>query len=509
MKEKKILHYPRLDSVLMVEKAVRKFNGKYGKKQLWLHLPKKMMYQTFSYILDYLLDLGKISVDNGKISLGEEDKDKVYKSEKRSKNMRTYIKDAFKKTGKIELFGWVHDIRDLSKVRFIVLKDISGRIQITGVKGKTSDKIFTLMNKISRESVIKVKGSLKPSKQAPGGKEILPDSIEVIAKAELNLPLDVSDRSKTELPKRLDYRFLDLHRRKIQAIFKIQSTISMSFREYFVNSDFIEFQPPSIISSASEGGTELFPAKYFEKDAYLAQSPQLYKQMVACSMGNVMTITPVWRAEKHNTIRHLNECRQMDIEMAFAGQMEVMKEMEGVVKYIVREVIKKNKPELDLLGLKLKIPKAVYLSYEEAIKKVGVRFGDDFSPEQEKKLCEKYPNNIVFTHSWPASLKPFYIMPKGENPEAKLSEGFDALYKGMEISSGGQRIHVPEVLIKMLKKKGLNPKDFKSYIDSFRFGAPMHAGWSIGLERFTQVLLELDNIREACMFPRDRDRLVP
>jgi aspartyl-tRNA synthetase len=426
---------------------------------------------------------------------------------------RTYIKDALKGKGKVELYGWVHEIRDLSKIRFLILKDISGRIQCVGIKGKTKDKVFELMNKISRESVVKIIGELKNSKQAPGGKEVLIEEIEIISIAEQPLPIDVSDHSKTELPKRLDYRFLDLHRRKIQAIFKISSTVSMAFREYFVNRGFIEFQPPSIISSASEGGTELFPAKYFEKNAYLAQSPQLYKQMVACSMEKAMTITPVWRAEKHNTVRHLNECRQMDIEMSMANVMDIMKEMEGVVKYMVEQVMIKNKEELEILKVNLKIPKAKYMTFKETselMKKHKVHVGkNDLTGEAEKKLNELYPDTIVFVYDWPLSGKPFYIMPKGEDNNAKLSEGFDAIYRGCEISSGGQRIHIPELLEKRLRIKGLNPKDFKSYIDSFRYGAPYHSGWSIGLERFLHVLLSFKNIREGCMFPRDRDRLTP
>lgn len=427
--------------------------------------------------------------------------------------MRTYIKEALKKQGKVEVTGWVHDTRDLGKVRFLILKDITGRIQITSVKGNVSEEVFKLTDSVSNESVISVVGSLKSSKQAPGGKELVPDKIEVIAKAEFPLPIDVSDRSKTELPKRLDYRFLDLHREKIQAIFKISSTVSMAFREHFIKKGFIEFQPPSIISSASEGGTELFPTKYFEKNAYLAQSPQLYKQMVACSMEKVMTITPVWRAEKHNTVRHLNECRQMDIEMGFANAKDIMKQMEEVVRYIVSEVLKKNQKELKILGIKLKIPKAKYITFEEVVnimKKHKVHIGkDDLTPEAERKLNEIYPDTIVFVYDWPLVGKPFYIMPKDEKNEAKLSEGFDAIYGGIEISSGGQRIHIPELLEKRLKAKGLNPKDFKSYIDSFRYGAPFHSGWSIGLERFLQVLLGFKNIREGCMFPRDRDRLTP
>ena len=417
------------------------------------------------------------------------------------------IKDSFK-SKKVEIAGWVYNTRGLGKIKFLLLRDISGIVQVTAVRDKVDKKIFEIMDKISRESVVYVKGSVKDSKQAPGGKEIIPEEVVVLSKAE-ELPIDVSDFSKTELPKRLDYRFLDLHRTRIQAIFKIQSEIANSFREFFYNKNFIEVQLPSVISSSSEGGTDLFPVNYFEKKAYLAQSPQLYKQMLACSIEKVFTIAPVWRAEKHNTVRHLNESRQMDIEMAFAGQREVMRELEEVVKYIVKKVLEKCKSELDLLGVKLKIPKVKYLSYDETVKILKIKYGEDLSPENEKKLDELFPDSIVFVYSWPAEIKPFYIMPEGEKEDAKLSEGFDAIYKGLEISSGGQRIHIPELLEKKLKAKGLNPKNFKSYIDSFRFGAPAHAGWSIGLERLTQLIVKEKNIREAVLFPRDRDRLTP
>ena len=427
---------------------------------------------------------------------------------------RTNMEDVFSEKKKsVEVAGWVHNSRELGKIRFLLLRDAMGLIQITAVKGKVEEKIFDMMNKITRESVIYVSGNVVDSKQAPGGKEIIPDEIIVLNPAE-DLPIDVpfneSDNSKTEMPKRLDYRFLDFHRKKTQAVFKIQNTIANSFREFFYNRDFIEMQPPCIISSSSEGGTDLFEVKYFEQKAYLAQSPQLYKQMLACSMEKTFMITPVWRAEKHNTTRHINEIRQMDIEVAFADQFSAMKMLEEVVQHIVKEVLKNNEKELEVLGIKnLKVPKGVYISYEEAIKKVHGKIGEDFSPEQERKLCEMHKGDIVFTYSWSANLKPFYIMPQGENPKAKLSEGFDALYGGMEISSGGQRIHLPELLTEKIKAKGLNPKNFKSYIDSFRFGAPPHAGWSIGLERLTQIICGLENVKEATMFPRDRDRLTP
>ena len=415
---------------------------------------------------------------------------------------------------KVTVAGWLYDSRDLGKVRFIVLRDISGDIQITALKDKADKKIFDAMSKTPRESVISITGTVKKSDKAPNGREIIPESFEILATAESPLPIDTSDFSKTELPKRLDYRFLDFHRRRTQAIFKIQSTITNSFREHLYKKGFVEMQPPCIISAASEGGTELFPVQYFEKKAFLAQSPQLYKQMLACSMEKTFTITPVWRAEKHNTIRHINEIRQMDIEAAFYNQMSIMKELEEAVQYIVQQVIERNKQELELLEIKLNVPKAKYMHYKEAIdllkkNKIKIEQGDDLSPEAEKKLNEILPDTILFVHSWPTKIKPFYIMPQDEKEDAEYSEGFDALYGGIEICSGGQRIHLPELLTKRIKAKGLNPKNFKEYIDSFRYGAPPHAGWSIGLERLTGILTKQENIREVTMFPRDRDRLTP
>ena len=423
---------------------------------------------------------------------------------------RSYIKEIVEKgkEEKVLVKGWVHDTRELGKIRFLILRDVTGIIQIVGIK-KENEKVFNEMSQ-SRENVLEIEGKTQKSKQAPGGIEIVPERIELLAEAEQPLPIDVSDFSKTELPKRLDYRFLDLHRRRVQAVFKIQGVLSESFREHFFNKNFVEIQPPCIIGAASEGGTELFEVKYFEKKAFLAQSPQLYKQMLACSMEKTFTITPVWRAEKHNTTRHINEIRQMDIEAAFNDQMSIMKQLEEVVQYMIKRVLESCKEELEILNVKsLKVPKGVYLHYEDAIKKVKGKIGEDFTPEQEKILCEMYPGDIVFTHSWPSSIKPFYIMPKDGKKDAKESCGFDALYGGVEISSGGQRIHLPELLIERIKAKGLNPKSFESYIDSFRYGAPPHAGWSIGLERLTQMICGFDNVKEATLFPRDRDRLTP
>ncbi len=410
--------------------------------------------------------------------------------------------------------GWLYDDRDIGKIRFALIRDITGEIQVTGVKGETNELVFNKLGKIPRESVIIVKGKVVSNKKAPGGREIIPESLEVLAEAKQPLPIDTSDFSKTELSKRLDYRFLDFHRKRTQAIFKIQSTITQAFREHFSKKGFIEIQPPCLISAASEGGADLFKVKYFEKEACLAQSPQLYKQMLACSLEKVSMVAPVWRAEKHNTIRHINEIRQMDIEAAFYDMFAIMKQEEELMIQIIKTLLQERADELSLLRVELKIPSSHYISYTETIEllkknKVKIYYGEDLTPDSEKKLEELFPNTLLFVHSWPLSLRAFYIMPKKEDLKAELSEGFDLIYKGLEITSGGQRIHIPELLIARLKAKGLNPKDFTDYIDSFRYGAPYHSGWSIGLERLTMVLTAQENIRETTMFPRDRDRLTP
>ncbi|MFA4960511.1 MAG: aspartate--tRNA(Asn) ligase [Candidatus Pacearchaeota archaeon] len=422
---------------------------------------------------------------------------------------RTMIKDAFTKEGEVLLKGWVHDTRDLKKVRFLILKDTSDRIQVTGVEGKTDKKVFDLLDNLNRESAIEVIGEVKESKQAPGGKEILPKKIEIISQALNPLPIDISDYSITELPKRLDWRFLDLHAKKTQSIFKVQSTILQAYRDFMIKEGAIEAVFPSIIGSSSEGGTDLFKIKYFEKEACLSQSCQLYKQMLACSMEKVFAIFTVWRAEKHNTVRHLNEARQFDYEEAFADDKKVMNVLGRCMQFIVKRILEERSEELRNLGVELKIPSVKYFTFaevKEIMKKKDVKMGShDLSGDAEKKLNELYPDTIIFVHNWPLSGKPFYIMPAGENS----SRGFDAIWKGMEISSGGQRIHIPELLIERLKAKKLNPDQFEAYINSFRYGAPPHAGWGVGLERITMLALGLNNIREAVLFPRDRDRITP
>ena len=426
---------------------------------------------------------------------------------------RVYTKDIPKGDGeKVKLSGWADEIRLLGKINFLVLRDKTGKIQIIAKKGEVEENVLKVMEDLTKESVISVEGKVKLNKEAPGGLEIIPDKLEVLSKADVPLPIDFSGKVNTTMDKRLDWRFLDMRNPRTAAIFKVQSEITRAFREFFLNEGFTEFWPPEIIEAAPEGGAELFKITYFDKEAYLAQSPELYKELATgTNLEKIFTIVPVWRAEKHDTPKHLNEIRQMDIEAAFEDQFSIMKYMESAVKYIVNSVLENCKEEIELLNPELKVPEVKYVGYEEVIEVLNsnglkISFGEDFSPEVEKKLAEIYgKNTLIFIHSWPISLKPFYIMPKDE----KISNGFDADYGGIEISSGGQRVHRPEILAKQLKAKGLDPEQFKFFIDSLKYGIPPHAGWSIGLERLTMILCGLKNIREACMYPRDKNRLTP
>jgi aspartyl-tRNA synthetase len=423
---------------------------------------------------------------------------------------RSYVRD-LKEGQNVLLKGWVYEIRTLAQVRFLLLRDSSGIIQCI-LKGGLARKA----SELNLESVVEVRGRVKKAlvkaELARKDVEVLVEEFKILNKAE-KLPIHVNEKAvSSELPKRLDYRSLDVRKPNIKAIFKIQSSVINAFREFFYKNSFIEIQPPGIIATSTEGGTDLFEVNYFDKKAYLAQSPQLYKQLMAISLERVFSTNTIWRAEKHDTSRHINEIRQMDIEVAFADDLGVMKYLGEVVKYVVKKVLEDCKAELDLLKLNLKVPGVKYLTYSEAIEllkkqRVRIKSGDDFEPEAEKKLCSLFPNKIVFIYEWPIKLKPFYIWPKNE--QKGISGGFDALYGGIEICSGGQRVHIPDLLIKQLKSKKLKPESFKWYIDAFRYGAPIHAGWSIGLERLTQAVCGLDNIREATLFPRDRRRLKP
>ena len=425
---------------------------------------------------------------------------------------RVYVEDAKGMVGEtVTLAGWVTRARDLRKIMFIVLRDSSGDIQVTVKKDGSND--FADLD-LGREDVLKVTGKVVESKVAQAGVEFIPDSIEVMNRAQQPLPFDLFGPVKAELDTRLNYRFMDFRRPRTNAIFRVQNVLLTSFRGFLSDRGYLEFQPPCVIASASEGGADLFRLPYFEKEAFLAQSPQLYKQMCAISFEKVYTITPIWRAEKFNTPTHLNEVRQMDIEQAFADDETVMKVLEEILVYMLIEVKEKCPGELELLGREITVPELPLrrITYTEAVEMLQgageeMAWGDDFSKPQERRLTDLVGDEAFFMKDWPSVQKAFYAMPYPENPE--VVHAFDLLYSGVEISSGTMRVHIPELLRQQIRKKGLNPDNFTHYIESFSYGAPPHAGWSIGLERLTMTVTGMNNIRECCMFPRDRDRLVP
>jgi len=414
----------------------------------------------------------------------------------------------------MQINGWTEEIRNLGGIKFIKLHTVSGDVQVTLPKKKVSKEVFDIVDKITRQSALSVTGSMRKNKKAPGGKELIPKKIEIISLAETPLPLEPSEKTPAELDTRLDWRFLDLRTEKSLAIFKIQNEIIKSFREFLIDNDFIEMQPPCIIASASEGGADLFKIPYFEKEGYLAQSPQLYKQMGALSLGKVFMIVPIWRAEKFNKPTHLNEIRQMDIEMSFVkSEEDAMQVLEKTFVHILKSVKKNKKEELKTLNVGVKIPKLplkriTYSKAVEALKKRGekIEWRDDFSKLQEEMLSKIF-GDAFFMKDWPTKAKTFYTMPYQDNP--KICHAFDLVYNGLEIASGTQRIHIPDLLIKQIKAFDLKPGDFEYYINVFKYGAPPHAGWSIGLERITMTITGMKNIRECCMFPRDRNRLTP
>ena len=412
---------------------------------------------------------------------------------------------------KVSVAGWVNNVRETASIVFLILRDSTGTVQILGKKGEVGDDVLACMS-LPKESVISVTGVIKASAEAKNGFEIIPSKVLNLNPLSARIPFDVTGKVPAEMDVRLDNRHIDLRRKAPSAVFRIESTILNAFGGMLASRGFEQIRTPCIIAEASEGGSEVFPIVYFDKEAYLAQSPQLYKQLaVIGGMEKVFMIMPVFRAEKSNTVSHINEITQMDVEMAFANGEDAITLLTEVIKHIVGEVIRRNKGDIDALGAALEVPKARVVTYEKAIDELknsgyDIEFGHDFSKEHEKGL-EKVFGDAVVVKNFPASIRAFYSMPLEDNPA--LTDSYDYIYKGLEVCSGAQRICAPELLTKALKAKGLDPARFGFYIDAFRCGAPPHAGWSIGLERLTMQITGMKNIRECALFPRDRKRLTP
>jgi aspartyl-tRNA synthetase len=411
----------------------------------------------------------------------------------------------------VTLAGWVHEVRETGKITFLILRDITGTIQVIGKEGEVDSQTIKALS-LPKESVVRIKGRVKASKEAKKGVEIIPNEVSNLNPLSSIIPFEVTGKVPAEIDVRLNNRHIDLRRKETLAIFKIESTVLNAFVSFFSKKGFMQIRTPSMISEASEGGADLFSVKYFEREAYLAQSPQLYKQLaIIGGFDKVFMIVPVFRAEKSNTVYHTTECTQMDIEMGFADHNDAIKQLSACFTAVLKEVMKKNKRELEILGIELELPKIKTVTYSNVIKRLrekghAVAHGDDFSKEHEKAIQEEF-GNAVIVKEYPTEVRAFYSMPKENNP--KLCNSFDLIYNGFEISSGAQRIHKADLLIDALKSKGLDPSKFEFYINAFRQGAPPHAGWSIGLERFVMCITKSGNIREASLFPRDRKRLTP
>lgn len=424
------------------------------------------------------------------------------------------------KTGMVVVAGWVREIRDFGRLKFVILADREGEVQITAKAGEVESEILETIDKLGKEYVIAVKGKVRENEKAPGGREIVPEQIEILNKSEHVLPLEIRSKAKAELPTRLDNRFLDLRKPEVLAIFKIRSEASNAIREFFYQNGFIEVHTPKIVASATESGANVFPILYFEKEAFLAQSPQFYKQ--ACMVAGfekVFEIAPAFRAEKHHTVRHLTEYTSVDAEISFIRDHEdVMSVVENLVKYVFEKVSRICEKELKLLNVELSVPELPIkrITMREAYKlleKEGyiVEYGDELDTEGEKLfgkiVKEKFGTDFVFLTEFPWKVRPFYTYRKENEPE--WTKSFDLIYKGIEIVTGGQREHRYETLLAQCKEKGITPEAIEFYLKMFKYGAPPHGGFGLGLDRLIMLMLNLNNIREATLFPRDPERLEP
>lgn len=430
--------------------------------------------------------------------------------------MRIPVSEVTPETGRAEICGWVHEVRDLGGLVFFLVRDRSGIIQVTIPKKKVSQSVLDNIRDVSRESVVRISGQVKAIDKAPGGREMVPETFELISRSASPLPLDVVEKVPADLDTRLDSRFLDARRPRVTSVFSIRSTVMRTVHEFLFQRGFIHISTPKVVAAATEGGTELFPIAYFEKEAFLNQSPQLYKQMLmGAGFEKVFEIGPIFRAEEHNTTKHLNEATSIDVEVSFSDQNDVMDLLEELIVKVYGTVAGECQDTLGNLEIKdFEVPKSPFprLPYHEAIEIASahldepIQYGDDIGTAAEKAIGEEMHQHY-FIVDWPTEIKPYYAMPHDHDPT--ICKAFDLMHPRMELSSGAQRVHQYDLLVRQIASKGLNPDNFEFYLTPFRYGMPPHAGWGLGAERLVMTMLDLSNIREAILFPRDRHRLVP
>lgn len=432
---------------------------------------------------------------------------------------RTLTTEINKEIGKeVTLSGWIHKLRKMGGISFLVLRDRAGFAQAVIDGAKENEKLVEL----TTESVVRITGKVVKEERAPHGAELHDCKIEIISPVKEDVPFSINKKElNVNLDTLLDNRPITLRNPRQRAIFKVQSEITNEFREFLEKKDFTEINTPKIVSSGLEtGGAEMFKVDYFKKKAFLSQSPQMYKQIMVGVFERVFETAYIYRAEKHNTSRHINEYVSLDMEMGFIDSYEdIMDLEEEFLKSLVERLKKTSLEFFEIVGatipnMKSKIPR---MKLSEAQKILEKEYGEkclgepDLEPKHEKQICEystkKLGSEFVFITHYPSKKRPFYTMDDPQNPSETLS--FDLLFRGLEITTGGQRIHVYEEYLKKLKSRGMNVDDFQDYLSVFKYGMPPHGGLGMGLERITGRLLNLDNIREASLFPRDINRLRP
>lgn len=436
-------------------------------------------------------------------------------------NMRTYISETKDKKGEsVELFGWVQAIRDQGNIKFLIIRDISGLIQV--VVTKSNIEAMKVVGGLSLESVVKIIGLVKAEKQAPGGFEIGAEMLEVLSAAEPELPIPVIEKAgETELPKRLDWRWLDLRKPENRLIFQVWTEMERAFVDYCTDNNYIEIHSPKLMGAPSEGSAELFEVKYFERKAYLAQSPQFYKQMgMASGFERVYEIGPVFRANPSFTSRHDTEFTGYDIELSFINShYDVMAEEERFVVAMLKAA-KDKYGELvnkifgkEIVVPKIPFPKVTMAEAKAILKKLNVSSESegDLNPEEERKLGEhikeKEGHEFVFVTDYPKEIRPFYHMRHADNPD--LTKSFDLVYNGLEVTTGAQREHGYDILVKQAKEKGLSLEPIQFYLNFFKYGCPPHGGLGFGPTRFLMQTLGLSNVREVTYLYRGVKRLEP
>jgi len=416
--------------------------------------------------------------------------------------------------------GWVHDVRLLGGINFVLLRNRDGIIQVTVPRKVVTAEVMAAVSSLHPEDVITVTGLVKEAKQARNGFEIIPDSLVVVAASATPLPLDPRGVTDANLDTRLQWRTLDLRRPESTAVFKVQDSLITGMESYLKQEGFIRVFTPSILGGISEGGSEVFKIDFYGKPAFLRQDPQLHRQLaIAGGLGRVYDLGANWRAELSHTPRHMSEHRTIAPEISFlADERDTMRVEEGMILSGIRNVVKECGPELELLHITLEEPKTpfpelVFPDIYELLENLGHELPEDqdLDRESEKLLTDyvkkEHASDFFFVNRFPSKVKPFYVMHLDEEP--RYARSVDMIYKGLELSSGGQREHRHDKIVQQIKEKGMDEEGLKWFTEPFRYGVPPHGGFSLGIERFVATLLGIPSVKEAALFPRDPERLQP